>query len=180
MEIKFRKDLGQLLDHFKLPRIVAELGNAEGLFSKQILEWGIDQFYMVDTWESIKGQAGDGGFANSWHHNNFNEAMERVSPWKEKVVVLRGLTKDMIPQIPYNHLGMVYIDAAHDYSSVYTDLTLSYPKVVSGGIISGHDYLNPSYGVNKAVHDFCGPQHLEIHVVPDEDSSMSSFWFRKP
>jgi hypothetical protein len=176
-EIKFRSELGRLLGEFNLPRIVCEEGCAEGLFSKQICEWGLDEFWMIDLWHRIPGQSGDGNFSEDWHLNNYKEAMERVSKYNPKV--LRGFTKDMIPQLPDNHFGMIYIDAAHDYPSVVSDLTLSLPKVVSGGIISGHDYLG-YISVNKAVHDFCDPQHLEIHVVPDEESSMSSFWFRKP
>jgi len=176
MEIKFRSELGKLLDYYyNLPRIVCEAGCAEGLFSKQICEWGIDRFFMIDNWETIKGQSGDGGFDNSWHSKNYEEAVARVKPWEEKVSIMKGMTKDMIPIIPDRYLGMIYIDAAHDYDSVLNDLELSYPKVVMGGIISGHDYLGyPS--VNRAVNEFCKKRGLEINVVPDEEPAMASFW----
>jgi hypothetical protein len=179
MEIKFRSELGRLLEYFNLPRIVAELGCAEGLYSKQICEWGIDRFFMIDNWETIKGQVGDGGVDNSWHSKNYGEAVARVKPWEDKVTIMKGLTKETIPIIPDNYLGMVYIDAAHDYDNVLNDLKLSFPKVVSGGIISGHDYLNMSYGVNKAVNDFCKSKGLQINLVPDEEPAMASFWFIK-
>ena len=179
MQINFRSELGKLLDKFDLPRVVAELGNAEGRFSQQICEWGIDKLYMIDLWKRIPGQAGDGNFPDEWHENNFLEAMERTAPWQHKVTVFRGLTKDMIPLIPDNSLGMVYIDAAHDYDNVVSDLVMSFKKVVSGGIISGHDYLGyPS--VNRAVNDFCKNCGYEIHVVPDEEPAMASFYFIKP
>jgi hypothetical protein len=178
MEILFRKDLGLLLDEFKLPRIVCEEGVAEGRLSRQICEWGVDRLYLIDLWETIPGQSGDGSYHSSWHDNNYKEAMERIEPWKDKVTVLRGFTKDMIPQIPGNSLGLVYIDAAHDYDSVIGDLMLSYPKVVTGGIISGHDYLGyPS--VYNAVNDFCKNMALDINIVPDEEPSMASFWLIK-
>lgn len=177
MEIKFRSELNRLLDYFSLPRRVCELGCAEGLFSKQICQWGIDEFWMIDNWATISGQSGDGGFDQSWHDKNYHEAMQRVFDYP--VVVLRGLTKDKIPSIPNNHLGMIYIDAAHDYDSVYSDLKMSIPKVVSGGIIAGHDYLNMSYGVNRAVNEFCKTRGLIIHTVPDEEPAMASFWFQK-
>lgn len=181
MQINFRSELGKLLDEFNLPRIVCEEGCAEGLYSKQICEWGIDEFWMIDNWETITGQAGDGGFDESWHSKNNREAIERVWSFKNmKLHVLKGLTKDKIPLIPDNHLGMVYIDAAHDYDSVLSDLKLSFPKVVSGGIISGHDYLNMSYGVHKAVNDFCNNTGFVINIIPDEEPAMASFWVRKP
>jgi hypothetical protein len=180
MQINFRSELGKLLDEFKLPRIVAELGCAEGRFSQQICGWNVDVFYMIDNWACIPGQAGDGGFNQSWHDNNHYEAMQRIKPWDYKVFELRGLTKDKIPLLPDNTFGLIYIDAAHDYYNVMNDLVLSFPKVVSGGIISGHDYLNLSYGVNKAVNDFFKEKGLEINIVPDEEPAMASFWVRKP
>lgn len=180
MEVKYRKHLGVLLDHFKLPRRVAELGCAEGLYSQQICEWGLEKFFMIDNWEMIPGQVGDGGFDNSWHYKNYNEAVQRVKPWEESVCIMRGLTKDMIPLLPDNYLGMVYIDAAHDYDSVYNDLSLIYDKVISGGIISGHDYLNMNYGVNRAVKEFCAEICVKIEIVHDEEPAMASFWFVKP
>jgi hypothetical protein len=179
MEIKFRSELGKLLDEFSLPRIVAELGCAEGLFSKQICEWGIDRFFMIDNWETIPGQSGDGGFDASWHSKNYNEAVERVKPWEDKVCIMKGMTKDMIKLIPDKYLGMVYIDAAHDYNSVMHDLLKSIPKVVKGGIVAGHDYLNESYGVRRAV-DLASKNRWEVHVIPDEEPAMASFWFRIP
>lgn len=181
-EIKFRKDLYLLLDEFKLPRVVAELGNAEGRFSKQICEWGIHRLYMIDLWHRIPGQSGDGNFDESWHSNNYKEAMDRIEPWKDKVTVLRGLTKDMIPRIPDNSLGLIYIDAAHDFESVRFDLYMTYDKVVPGGIISGHDYLNasPTYGVNKAVKDFASFLGVSINIIHEDEPNNASFWIQKP
>ena len=177
MEIKFRKDLGQLLDHFNLPRIVCEEGCAEGLFSKQICEWGLDEFWMIDNWSRIPGQPGDGNFPEDWHLKNYEEAMERTAKYSPRV--LRGLTKYMIPHLPDNHFGMIYIDAAHDYDNVASDLVMSIRKVIPGGVIAGHDYLGyPS--VHNAVNDFCKNCGYEINVVPDEEPAMASFWFRKP
>lgn len=179
LEIKFRKDLGLLLSHFSLPRVVCEVGNAEGRFSQEICQWGIDRLYMIDLWQRIVGQSGDGNFPNEWHENNFMEAMQRTSQWQHKVTVLRGLAKDMIPMIPDNSLGIVYIDAAHDYDSVVSDLVLSFKKVVSGGIISGHDYLGyPS--VNRAVNDFCGNCGYKINIIPEDEPNNASFYFIKP
>jgi hypothetical protein len=182
MEIKFRKDLNLLLDEFKLPRIVCEAGVAEGRLSRQICEWGIDKLYLIDNWRTIQGQKGDGSFDQSWHDNNFMEAMERTAPWQHKVTVFRGLTKDMLPLIPNNSLGLIYIDAAHDYKSVLEDLMLSYDKIVSGGIISGHDFLNlsPNYGVNKAVYDFVPGRATQLNLIPEDEPNNASFWFQKP
>jgi Fe-S oxidoreductase len=59
------------------------------------------------------------------------------------------------------------------------DLEIYYNKVVDGGIVAGHDYLNMAYGVNKAVNQFCEEMGIEVNLIPDEDESMSGFWFIK-
>jgi hypothetical protein len=56
---------------------------------------------------------------------------------------------------------------------------LSLPKVVNGGIIAGHDYLGYE-SVQNAVDLFCMSFGFELHIVPDEEPAMASFWFRKP
>lgn len=179
MFIQFRHQLGELLTHYNLPKVVLELGVAEGWFTKDILKWNLDKLYLIDNWATISSQTGDGAFNQEWHDKNYLQLLERVAPFKDKVEIFRGLTTDMANNIPDESLGMIYIDACHEYECVKKDLELYYPKVVPGGIIAGHDFLNLSYGVNRAVKEFC-KDRFEINVVPDEHESMASFWFIKP
>lgn len=49
-------------------------------------------------------------------------------------------------------LDFVFIDADHTYESVLADIDAWLPKVRSGGILAGHDYVNaPWSGVIRAV-----------------------------
>lgn len=52
-------------------------------------------------------------------------------------------------------LDFVFIDAAHDYGSVYQDIHHWLPKVKDGGVLAGHDY-SWSELVRNAVKDFFG------------------------
>ena len=178
-KLNYRIELGTLLTDLNLPWVVAEIGCAEGRFSQQILSWGIDKLFMVDNWGTIRNQTGDGAFDQSWHDKNFLEAMHRTAVHSDKIVVLRGMSNEMISHIPDNSLGMAYIDCCHEYGCTKSDLELCFPKVVSGGIIAGHDYLNMSYGVNRAVKEFCEGKY-EISVIDEEEPSMASFYFIKP
>jgi hypothetical protein len=56
-------------------------------------------------------------------------------------------------------LDMVFIDGAHDYDSVYSDLTAWLPRVKDGGILAGHDIDSPD--VQRALED----AGIEYHVV---------------
>jgi len=176
--IQYRHELVKLLDLFDLPRVVAEIGVAEGWFTKDILKWNLDKLYLVDAWKHLE-QTGDGGYAQEWHDGNYQQVLERTKPFGDKVVILKGLSHEMAEHIPDESLGLVYIDADHSYEGCMRDLESYYNKVVDGGIVAGHDFLNLSYGVNKAVKQFCEEMKIEINVVPDEDDSMSSFWFIK-
>lgn len=189
MEINLRTQFGELLQHHNLTGHSIEIGVAEGRFSEHIISWPtITKHYMLDAWERLN-QKGDGGFPQSWHDNNFIEAKQRTEPFKDKRLILKGLSKEMIQWIPDNSLIFAYLDGDHSYEGCLSDLQLIYPKVRYGGIIAGHDYLSPQYGVNRAIKDFLatkvettdwGTANVPLHeTFEDGDKSMVSFWFIK-
>lgn len=55
---------------------------------------------------------------------------------------------------------LIYIDAGHDYESVYADLNAWYPLVQGHGILCGDDWGMP--GVQSAVKQFAGERGLRI------------------
>ena len=173
--IKFRNELGTIID-LSLP--AAEIGVAEGLFSRDILSWGVSFLYMVDNWERIPGQFGDGDSDKEWHDKNYSDAINRVTPWLQKVKVLKGPSVDMAEQVPDESLGFVYLDACHTYDCVSADLEAWMQKLVPGGIMAGHDYLNKSYGVFEAVRDFTKGKY-EVNTIPDIGKLHAGFWFKK-
>lgn len=175
MEIKFRSDLNKIID-VSLPAV--EVGVAEGYFSRDMLAWGLPKLYMVDVWQTIQ-VFGDGSSDQEWHDKNYAAAVERVKPYGEKAVILKGLSVEMAKRVPDNSLGLVYLDAGHDFNAVMDDLKAWFPKVVCGGYIAGHDYLNEAYGVNQAVNLFCKDHGLEPITIPEHKSEDAGFYFKK-
>jgi hypothetical protein len=173
MEIKYRKDL-----HLLLPKnpVVAEIGCAEGLFSHDILQWGTSLLYMVDMWESHPEFPGDAGFEQEWHTKNYKDAMNRIEEYNSKVKVLRGSSVSMAQNVPNGSLDLVYIDACHSYECVMNDLKAWLPKVKKGGIVAGHDYLNPDYGVYQAVNEFASK--YTVKTILENKMVDAGFWFR--
>lgn len=170
-----RIDLNKIID---LNYPVAEIGCAEGLFSLDILKWGVN-LYMVDNWRTIPGQKGDGGYTQEWHDKNYMEAMERIKPYSSKVVVLRGLSVEMSKLVADNSLGLVYVDCDHSYKGVKADIEAWYPKLIKGGVMAFHDYENQNYGVKPAVKEFCKKHNLRINLLPENKISDAGAWFRK-
>lgn len=169
-----RADLWKLLPEFAT---VAEIGCAEGYFSADICRWGVKKLYMVDLWDHIPHQTGDGNAPIEWHRKNYVEAMDRVKGFP--VQVLRGISWRMSEHVPDNSLDMVYIDCCHEYECVKKDLKAWYPKVKSGGVVAGHDINNAAYGVERAMTEFCNDLGVTFTIIPEHGPD-ASFYFYKP
>jgi len=75
-----------------------------------------------------------------------------------------------------NMLDCVYIDAGHDYRNCINDLKCWYPKLMSGGIFSGHDYkISGVPGVRRAVDEFFNTHSLKLGVTEDVNPNPS--WY---
>lgn len=172
--VKVRSDLKKIID-LSLP--AAEVGVAEGNFSRDILSWGVPKLYMVDNWATIEGVTGDGAFDNEWHLSNMQSALEKVKEFGEKAVVKRGFSVEMAKEVPDESLGFVHLDACHDYQCVLNDLEAWMPKLVRGGVMSGHDFNN-IYGVKDAVYRFTLNKY-HVHTIPDIGIAHAGFWFKK-
>ncbi len=61
-----------------------------------------------------------------------------------------------------NSIDFLFIDTAHEFRHVEKEISLWYPKVKSGGIISGHDYFYP--GVMRAVKDFSRKYDISVRI----------------
>ena len=140
---KNRIDILHALKAFN-PKTICEVGVQRGEYSRQILNAipSIEKFYLVDLWKHQE---------NYFDHANVNDAAQQkclvatlanTNRWKEKVVLLKGYSTEMAQQIEDQSLDWVYIDARHDYKGCLEDIEAYWPKVKSGGIMSGHDYMS--------------------------------------
>lgn len=165
-------DFGPLLKKQKLLFAGAEIGVAEGRFSLSMMGWGFKKLYLVDIWEHRADLPGDGSSSQEWHDLNFRGAKERLKKFGNKVVFLKGESKDRVHDIPDNSLGFVYLDGNHSYESVLQDLRMWTPKLKEGGIMAGHDYN--LYGVKQAVNEFTKGK---ANKLPEQSEENAGFWF---
>lgn len=71
---------------------------------------------------------------------------------------------DAAPTVKDGSLDLIFIDADHSFESVTSDITSWLPKVRKGGMITGHDYMNPAHrDVEKAVDSFFGKEKVEFN-----------------
>ncbi len=77
--------------------------------------------------------------------------------------IFKGKSSEVSHQFKDGQFAMIYIDAAHDYESVKSDLNNYYPKLKDGGIFAGHDYFEPC-GVKQAVDEFAINNNLKLEI----------------
>jgi predicted O-methyltransferase YrrM len=152
--------LDQVINERKY-KIGAEVGVARGWTTKHLLFYNpLLHLYAVDSWAVVSADT------TGKHHitdkkmldfkavkKHFDEAM---TPFKERLTILQGISWEMSNHIEDGSLDFVYIDADHEYPSVLKDIRAWTPKLKPNGMISGHD-INLS-SVKKAVSELI-PRH---------------------
>ncbi len=178
-----RSEFGQLLRDRNLLGNAAEIGVATGNYSRDILNWGVKYLRSVDLWAD--SPVSRCGIDDEKHEANYQEAVLKLrtcDDWETRSNILRMTSVDAAKLVPDGSLDFCYIDALHKYDEtmgIYQDLRLWWPKVRSGGILAGHDYLTPSLGVNRAVTEFAAELGLRVHLVIEHQGD-ASFWIKKP
>lgn len=111
--------------------------------------------YSVDTWEGSEEHIDNEVIKSKSLYEVF---LNNTAPIKEKFFHIRKPSVEAAADFIDDSLDFVFIDAAHDYESVKTDIVAWINKVKSGGVIAGHDYLFPD--VKRAVDEYFGDSVL--------------------
>lgn len=163
-----------------------EVGVAEGGFSKEILTRWNGFLYMVDCWqhqpETVYNDVSN--HKQDIMEQVYARAVEVANEFPNRTKILRQFSIDGAKTVAAanEEIGFVYLDANHKYEVFMEDLEVWYPLVRSGGVVSGHDYLdgythNTDFGVVSALRDFTKDMDVEINVI---DETWPSWWFIKP
>ena len=139
-----RVDLWKQLLDIQQVRTMLEVGVWKGDFAEQILRSFeiIQRYYMIDPWARLPDWNKPFNVAPELFDEIYQEAMRKTGFASERVVVLRGRTKEVIDAIPDNSLDFAYIDGDHTLRGITIDLLKILPKMKEGGIIGGDDFIN--------------------------------------
>ena len=155
----------KLLDYLPVGGVIAEVGVANGDFSKIMIEkLHPKKMYCIDIWT----------MEERW--NNFSKNLKKYIE-SGIVEVLKGDSVKMLNEIKDNELDFVYIDAMHDYEHPRRELSICKDKVKQDGFIAGDDYVvinvheNPimQYGVVNAVNEFMVNEDYELVYITIEN-----------
>jgi len=127
-------------------KTLVEVGVWKGDFAKEVLEQcaNIEKYYMIDPWATLPDWNKPFNVDARTFDDVYAEAMKKIEFASEKVVVLRGKTKEVIEKIPDESLDFAYIDGDHTLRGITIDLIKLLPKMKNGGLIAGDDFApNP-------------------------------------
>jgi len=125
----------------------AEIGVERGLYSEQLcLANPALQLRAVDAWQAHRGYRDH--TSQSKLEAFYGEARNRLAPYRAEIV--RRFSLDAAVYARDSSLDFVYIDANHDLPHVIADIAAWEPKVRSGGIVAGHDFVTLRWTHNKA------------------------------
>lgn len=136
--------------------LVVEIGSYKGRSTRVLGDYVLGILYAVDTWVgpiSITTPKVD-CFENEFRSNLLDliEA-KKVIPVTPENELLRTLKPDM-----------VFIDGNHEFEAAVKDITTWKPRVISGGLLCGHDVS--SEGVERALNE------LKINIATVENTSI--------
>jgi predicted O-methyltransferase YrrM len=119
-----------------------ELGVFRGAFAEHILRRcpSITHYYMLDPWGHLDDWNKPANVSQPTFDEIYSEAMGKTDFARQRRIVLRGRTTEMIDRIPDESLDIAYIDGDHTLRGIAIDLIRTYPKVRPGGILGGDDY----------------------------------------
>lgn len=119
-------------------RTVVEVGVERGVYAQVICESAPDvQHIGVDPWQRYGAYRDHVGQAKL--DAFYLEATARLAPYRSTLV--RGFSVDVAREFDDGSVDAVYIDGNHDLAHVVADLSAWAPKVRSGGLICGHDWI---------------------------------------
>lgn len=171
-DIQTRYQLPELLNALGFCGVGVEVGVQEGLFSEHFLQrWCGRLLLSVDCWtEQPKGVYLDASnVSQSEQERLYRATLQRLGRYGAKSQVWRMFSADAAQRVPNRSLDFCYLDARHDYQGVMDDLTAWFPKMRSGSLMAGHDYVHafPGFQVKAAVTRFFAPLGMTIHVIHD-------------
>jgi predicted O-methyltransferase YrrM len=149
----------------------AEIGVAGGQNIKHLLEncshieklYGIDS-YSPDSFDMkhINVNKEFGSFEGL-----FKEVNLMLSQFGDRTQLIRKTSSDALKEFLDESLDFIFLDANHEFDSVYSDISSWFPKIKKGGIFMGHDWDHGNFpGTTKAVKKYFANIKIETFSAP--------------
>lgn len=163
----------------------AEIGVRRGDYSEILCTHikSLEKLFSVDPWDLVYEDPRS-RFEGVKKQNQYYEiAKERLAKYSA-CEIIRKTSMEAVKDIEYESLDFVYIDGAHTFDYVMTDLIEWGKRVRRGGIIAGDDYKQHKCGdVMTPINTYVQAHGIEVLNViepPKNDKyPIPNWWFIK-
>jgi Methyltransferase domain len=123
-------------------KTVVEVGVWKGEFAANILDRckGIETYYLVDPWRHLDKWNKPANVSDELFNSVYSHAISVTERFRNKRVILRGKTNEVIEQVQNESIDLVYIDGDHTLRGIAIDLSRWAHKVRPGGFLGGDDF----------------------------------------
>ena len=140
---------GELLKRYASGGFCVEIGSYKGKSANYIAQ-AADKLVCIDTFACDPDGQTQG-------ESVISDFMFNTAAHRDKIHVVISKSSDVHWTIPKNSVDLLFIDAAHDYESVRSDIKNYVKKLKHTGSIALHDYENEDYpGVKSAARELLG------------------------
>lgn len=165
--------------------VVAEIGVLAGDYADQIrVITKPKELHLIDCWEKQDVRVYKDYVEDSAEvmEKNRLDVIKKFTPYSE-VKILHSYSVTAAQNFTDEYFDWVYLDSNHSYETVKQDLQVWWPKIKSGGLFLGHDWVTPNsfvpfFGVIRAVTEFMNASKLSLEFKTRE--GWPSWGIRRP
>jgi predicted O-methyltransferase YrrM len=161
-----REDLAVLFGELGF-KVGAEIGTEKGVYAEMLCEANPElTLYCIDPWQRY------GTYVDHVSQDKLDEfyhiTRKRMEPYDCRLI--REFSVEAAKVFRHKTLDFVYIDANHNLQNVINDIYAWLPKIKTGGIISGHDFIKRKHAkyqchVVEAVTAYTQSHHIRPWFV---------------
>jgi hypothetical protein len=131
----------EFIHRAQIQRMV-EVGVWKGDFAADILQRCdyLKKYYMLDPWRHLADWNKPANQNDATLDSFYEMTKAKTEFAKDRRVILRGKTTEVIDQIKDGELDLAYIDGDHTLKGIAIDLVRVYPKIRTGGFLGGDDF----------------------------------------
>lgn len=183
MKLESRQDFARLINE-RGYKVGLEVGVRTALYSKYILlNSNLEKMYGIDPYTpniQLFPSTGD-------CEDMYKKALAHMQEFGDRYELIRGYSPEAANLFKDDFFDFIYIDGLHDGMSVNYDVRAWWPKLKTGGIIAGHDYMINLYpGLVESVNKFAEEKGQLVLVTGsgtdwygESDHRMDSWWITK-
>lgn len=175
-----RLNISNYIIHLDSP-VIGEIGIRFGGHFKSLFTQNVKAAVAVDPWRLFESQDCDpeAPYTQLDLDQQHDEFKTRYVG-DDRVTVERTTSLEAAAKYPDEYFDFVYIDGNHKYEHCKNDLVTWWPKVKTGGIIAGHDYINVrDFGVIRAVEEFKSENNILQNNFYRNQEDYASYYILK-